>query len=855
MKSHRNTSGVVAVPIYHYIHVFDVNTNVTRLVVGPRNYVCLRNEEVALGPEKMVILASSEYCVVSNPVKRDEGGKVMYESSGQVQLQLGDLDYRFCQDPFPLFPGEILKAPATPLPVVRVNTALRLRALCDFTRDGVSHVAGDEWLFEGPGVYRPCKEVEVVREVEAQVIHPGTALCLRASRDFADKSGQNRVCGEEWLVTQVGAYMMAAYEEFVSIVKAYQLDEKHALHIRSKSSHVDKFGIQRKCGAEWLVTYKDTEQYMCSIEEVLVGVVDITTLSAYEYCVILNPVSGTGVPQLGKRKLVRGPASFFLMPGESLEFGVMPVYVLGSDEGLLLRAIERFVDNEDDATRQVIRQPGEQWLIRGPREYVPPLSVTIVCRRTLIPLSETEGIYVKNYHSGEVRSIVGSSYMLHEDENHWEKKLPSTVKELLHKDIDRSHFVELHNVTLLRAMKCLSAPIPPGPFPVVSLQVPRNAAVQVVNYFSKTSRVEYGPVFVMLGPHEHFTEISLSGGSPKRPNVVRSLYLLLGPDYFTDLVTVETSDHACLALLLSYNWKFDVPEQSEGECESNKLFSVPDFVGNACKAMGSRIRGAVAAVPFDVFHKNSARIIRVACFGMDKDGRVRDSVRFPQNRLLITTVDIKAVDPTDEQTRNSLMKSVQLAIEIALKSQEATAKHEADRLEQESRGRLERQKILDELEAEKVRRKLLVLQIASAAFETTGQVKAEAIAKAEAERIDALSNVEAARLDAVAKRVECESQLDRLKRMREAELAYIASTNELKIKRKEEEMKVDVSRFERLVQSVGRKSLSAIVCANSNYKQRLLEALNLKSTLITDGSNPINLIQTAHGLIGNELNH
>lgn len=39
------------------------------------------------------------------------------------------------------------------------------------------------------------------------------------------------------------------------------------------------------------------------------------------------------------------------------------------------------------------------------------------------------------------------------------------------------------------------------------------------------------------------------------------------------------------------------------------------------------------------------------------------------------------------------MKSVQLAIEITTNSQEAAARHEAERLEQEAKGRLERQKI------------------------------------------------------------------------------------------------------------------------------------------------------------------
>lgn len=49
---------------------------------------------------------------------------------------------------------------------------------------------------------------------------------------------------------------------------------------------------------------------------------------------------------------------------------------------------------------------------------------------------------------------------------------------------------------------------------------------------------------------------------------------------------------------------FDVT--SKGPEESSKLFSVPDFVGDACKAIASRVRGAVAQVQFDDFHKVSA---------------------------------------------------------------------------------------------------------------------------------------------------------------------------------------------------------------------------------------------------------
>ncbi len=70
----------------------------------------------------------------------------------QVKLRHADQEIRLAQEPFPLFPGEVLKQVVTQLKVVPANTALRLRAVLDFQRDdGIKRVAGDEWLFEGPG--------------------------------------------------------------------------------------------------------------------------------------------------------------------------------------------------------------------------------------------------------------------------------------------------------------------------------------------------------------------------------------------------------------------------------------------------------------------------------------------------------------------------------------------------------------------------------------------------------------------------------------------------------------------------------------------------------------------------------
>merc|ERR1712018_842627 len=167
--------------------------------------------------------------------------------------------------------------------------------------------------------------------------------------------------------------------------------------------------------------------------------------------------------------------------------------------------------------------------------------------------------------------------------------------------------------------------------------------------------------------------------------------------------------------------------------------------------------------------------ITQAVFGLDdKSGIAKNELRFSANNLVVTSIDVKSVEPVDQRTRDSLQKSVTLVIEITTQSQEAAAKREAERVDQEAKGRLERQRILDDAEAEKARKELLTLQGESAAVESTGQAKAEATSRAEAAKIEAMAAVEAAKLKAEAARIDAESELTRLTAARNAELAFIA---------------------------------------------------------------------------------
>jgi major vault protein len=659
-----------------------------------------------------------------------------------------------------------------------------------------------------------------VEVTKAIIIKPNQAVRLKAKKDTQDFEGNHRKAGEEWLVRVEGAYLPDVHEEVRETISAYVLTDKKALHLSAITTFTDVFGKVRKAGEQWLVTLQDAETHIPDVHERVVGEVPITTLTTRQYCVVLDAVDAHGKNQLGKRELRKGEGSFFLRPGEKLENGIQNVHVLEDDEALLLGARETFVEGK------LTRVPGERWMIKGPCDYVPHINVNIIEKRRSIPLDQNEGIYVRDIKSGQVRSVTAESYMLKENEELWEKLVPTVVEELLLKDVSRDS-KERGRAAQRDKTK------------VITYRTPHNSAVQIYDYKQKQSRVVYGPDLVMLGPDEQFTIQSLSGEVPKRPHVNKSLCLLLGPDFMTDVVVVETSDHARLSLKLSYNWHFEYdPNDKE---KSAAIFSVPDFVGDACKAIASRVRGIVAAHSFDNFHKGSAQIIREAVFGTDKDGKPRNRFVFTANNLIITNIDIQSVEPVDSRTRDALQKSVQLAIEITTKSQEAEARHEAERREQQARGRLERQKIQDEAEAEKSRRSLLELQAASAAVESTGQATAEAKARAQAADIEGKAAVKQAELSAEAETIKTVASLEQKIGSQKAALAHQKALDDLEITKAKDLAEIEAEKFKSIVEAIGASTLGVIAQAGPEMQAKLLSGLGLKSFLLTDANSPLNI--------------
>ena len=788
--------------------------------------------------------------------------------------------------------SEKTRAPV-PLRMVGYHMALCVRATSRFVDEtegnGVQREAGDEWLVHGPCTYHPHVAKEVVREVAALYIGANEAVTLTAVNAFTDRTGTVRKVGAKWLWRERGVYIPSVDESAGDVFTAKVLTPTKALHMKCTHPFTDCLGKQRQPGEQWLVTYEDTAAYLPTPDETVVCEVPLQVLNKTQYCVVMDPYD-TEKRQVmfGVKKLVSGPARFFLHPNERLQDGcAKDVKVLMGDEALLLEAEE--AHTEVGGTE---REAGDTWMVQGPCEYIPPVTVSIIEARCAIPMHEFEGVYIRDLKTGEVRAQMGPcAYLLEPTEELWEKTLPSTVENLLAGKSARG--AKGPAVTGRDRMR------------VVVYSVPHNSVAQIFDYKQKTTRCVHGPDMLALGPDEEFTVVSLSGDRPKRPGVLQALAVFLGPDFMTDNIHVETADHARLELQLSYNWRFDVDPLVEED--RRRVFSVHDFVGDSCKAIASRIRGACAGESFDNFHKNSSAIIRHAVFGTHTtflvEGRplcVGDTVttaagddtvtaittgkrptlttssgvhtdpsgvsvdgsqvslgrwpngalRFPTNGLVISNVDIQSVEPVDQRTKDSLLKSVQLAIHITTQGQEAQAKHKATKEEQKARGDLEAQLIVDKAQCEKERKVLLQLRAESQSIEATGSQRAEATAMAEAAAVEAQCMVELAAKRADAQKIQVRTEIELETAKNEEAIAHTRQINSLEVQKATDLAGIESAQFTSAVSSMGKETIEAIAKAGPENQVRLLKALNLQGYMVTDGSSPINLFNAAQGMTG-----
>lgn len=827
---------------YEYAHIKDKSENILFLIEGPCTYVLKSHEEIALNKQKMIILPSNCYITILNPVVISNTTVVYENINGKVsklaKLKFGEEEVRYSndyQDPFPLFPGEIILKDITIANVIGENEALKLLANRDFY-DKINNKhrsVGDEWILPGPIVYIDQIEITVIKVIKAEIITLNTALRVVAKKDYVDRTQVKRITGEEWLIRKEGSYIPSAEEEIVKLEKAIILSNMIGIIIEASSSFADIYGVNRRPGETWLLTSKETSIHIIDVNERLKSIINRTVLSKDDYCYIKNPYNDKlKKNEYGKVIVKTGEDSFFLKPDEVLLEGtIFKKRVLSKDLALLVLCNQEFTDEN-----QVIRRPGERWLVKGPCSYVPPVEVKILEDRERICLNDSEGIYIRDIHTGSIKMITGRSYLLEAHEELWDKDLSNEMMVLLQNE---GIFHVDNQPKLIKSMKKSS---------VIAFTVPHNSVSQVFDYKEKQSKIVFGPELVKLGPYEQFTILEFSGDNPKTEKKIKTLIMRLGPDYISDTIEVETSDHAKLLLRITYSWEFVFDKTKEDEVQ--RLFHVKDFVGDCCKSVASRIRGIVSSVSFDDFHRESSNIVQIGVFGKDSQGKLKRPLVFKSNNLHITNVDIQSQEPVDKKTREILNDSMKLSMETNIKIKEAEAVHIENRANQEANGKVKRKEIEDETVAEEKRLVLLELEAENKSINIIGRTEAVSKAEAEEKEINSISDLTTAKIELEEERIKRKSELSKKEKIYLNEIEHLKRMKDLEIEKAEKLSSSEVMKIEKMVEAIGKETLIELSRAGPETQAKILKSLGVKSLLITDGKSPINLFNTSNGMMG-----
>ena len=162
---------------------------------------------------------------------------------------------------------------------------------------------------------------------------------------------------------------------------------------------------------------------------------------------------------------------------------------------------------------------------------------------------------------------------------------------------------------------------------------------------------------------------------------------------------------------------------------------------------------------------------------------------------------------------------------------------------------LEKDRIALESAIEKSRKGLKEQQALNTVVESSGAATAEAKARAAAAEIEGKSAVLQASLHAEASQVEAHAKLEQTEAAQRAELNYMTDMARLEVAAKEARNQIEAEKFRDIVNAIGAGTIAAIARAGPEMQAKLLNGLGLKSLLVSDGKSPVNLFNTASGLI------
>jgi major vault protein len=139
----------------------------------------------------------------------------------------------------------------------------------------VRHGEKEVRLAQDPFPLYPGEKAGKIQKL--QNIYKNKALRLRAKQDLVDRQGVQRYAGDEWLFEGPGTYIPHVDIEELGREKAQVIRENTALKLRAKRNTQDRQGVERVAGEEWLV--KTVGAYLPGAYEEVVEKVNAAVLT------------------------------------------------------------------------------------------------------------------------------------------------------------------------------------------------------------------------------------------------------------------------------------------------------------------------------------------------------------------------------------------------------------------------------------------------------------------------------------------------------------------------------------------------------------------------------------------------
>jgi major vault protein len=228
--------------------------------------------------------------------------------------------------------------------------------------------------------------------------------------------------------------------------------------------------------------------------------------------------------------------------------------------------------------------------------------------------------------------------------------------------------------------------------------------------------VVMGPSTRILEYDEELEVLALSTGKPKSDSrLLKTVYLQVENNKVSDFIEVETSDFTKAKIVVSFRVNFIG--------DSQKWFNVANYTKLLCEHMRSKIRRAVMQHDVEDFYRNAADIVRDTVLGKaDKDSK--RGFTFSENNMHIYDVEVLEVELLDRQIQQLLADVQREGIDHAL--QRARLKREVEASALIEHTKREKQGILAETEAQKIRLQLTAIDDARALEKSRYTANAEA---------------------------------------------------------------------------------------------------------------------------------